>query len=57
MAFKVLTVTQLLGYGSSALPQVELEVVDRATACGAPLAMLTAAPAPLSSSVPFDVVP
>jgi CSLREA domain-containing protein len=57
VAFKVLSVTRLTGFGSSALPKVEVEVGDRNAACGAVLVMHSAAPAPVSSSVPFDVNP
>jgi CSLREA domain-containing protein len=57
VAFKVLSVTRLTGFGSSALPKVEVEVGDRNAACGAALVMHSAAPAPVSSSVPFDVNP
>lgn len=57
VAFKVLTVTQLLGQSSGALPQVLVEIVDPVAAFAGPLTFLADPPALISSSVPFDVVP
>jgi hypothetical protein len=57
VAFEVLTVSRLTGYGSAALPKVELRVLDRESSCGGRLQPFIDAPAPTSSSEPFDIVP
>jgi hypothetical protein len=57
VAFRVLSVTQLKGYSSSSLPKVDLEIKDASQVCAGPLELLANAPAPTSSSTPFDVKP
>lgn len=57
VAFQVLAVTELTGYSSSALPEVEILILDAETACGGPQTLFTDAPEPRSSSEPFDTVP
>ena len=57
VAFKVNSVTQLTGFSSSSLPKVEIEILDAVEVCEGPLTLFTDAPAPISSSEPFDVVP
>jgi len=57
VAFKVLDVTQLLGQSSSSLPKVLIEIVDPTVAFAGPLTLLTSAPEPVDSSIPFDIVP
>ena len=56
-AFEVENVTQLTGYSSGSLPKVEIEIRDAAEVCNGPLTLLSAAPAPTSSSQPYDTVP
>jgi hypothetical protein len=50
-------VSRLTGYSSSSLPKVSLTIRDATATCGGPLALFTDAPAPRSSSEPFDVDP
>ena len=57
VAFEVVSVTALTGWSSSALPQVEIEILDAEEVCGGPLELFTDAPEPDSSSEPFDVEP
>lgn len=57
VAFKVISATQLLGQSSSSLPQMLVEIVDPAIAFAGPLSFFVDAPTPISSSVPFDIVP
>ena len=57
VAFEVLAVTQLMGFSSSSLPQVEIEILDAGEVCEGPLSLFTDAPMPTSSSEPFDVLP
>ena len=57
VAFQVISVTELTGFSSSSLPQVEIEILDAEEVCGGALELLTDAPEPISSSEPFDVVP
>ena len=57
VAFKVLSVTQLTGFSSSSLPEVQIEILDANDVCGGPLEPFNQAPEPISSSEPFDVVP
>jgi hypothetical protein len=49
-------VTQLTGQSSGSLPKVEIRILDADTVCAGPLTLFDA-PAPISSSEPFDVVP
>jgi len=57
VAFEVLKVTQLTGFSDSSLPQVDIGILDANRVCEGPLELLTAAPEPISSSEPEDVVP
>ncbi|MBI4608338.1 MAG: hypothetical protein HY726_04950 [Candidatus Rokubacteria bacterium] len=57
VAFDVLAVTQLTGFSSSSLPQVEIRILDADEVCEGPLGLFVTAPEPTSSSEPFDVVP
>ena len=57
VAFEVLEVTQLQGYSSSSLPAVAITILDAAEVCDAEFDLLNDAPAPISSSEPFDVIP
>jgi len=57
VAFKVSSVTQLTGFSSSSLPEVEIEILDAEEVCEDPLKLFTDAPEPDSSSEPFDVIP
>jgi hypothetical protein len=57
VAFRVLSVMQLFGYSSSTLPQVEIEILDAVQLCMGPLTPFVDAPAPISSSLPFDIEP
>lgn len=57
VAFKVISVTQLLGQSSGSLPQVAIEIVDPTVAFAGTLTLFTNAPTPISSSFPFDIVP
>ena len=57
VAFKVSSVTQLTGFSSSSLPEVNIEILNADDVCGGPLALFTDAPDVVSSSEPFDVVP
>lgn len=57
VAFKVISVTQLMGQSSSSLPAVTIEILDPIAAFAGPLSFFLDAPAPVSSSVPFDIVP
>ncbi len=50
-------VTQLTGFSSSTLPQVDLTILDAPDVCAGTLELFTEAPVPISSSEPFDVVP
>jgi CSLREA domain-containing protein len=54
VAFRVLTSTPLVGHSSSALPEVEVEVLDAGIVCEDELRLFTDAPPPESSSLPFD---
>ena len=56
-AFEVEDVTQLTGYSSGSLPKVEIEIRDAAQVCNGPLDLLREAPAPQSSSEPYDTAP
>ena len=56
VAFEVLDVTQLTGQSSGSLPKVEIRILDADDVCAAPLTLFDA-PAPISSSVPHDVIP
>ena len=57
VAFEVISVTELTGFSSSSLPQVEIQILDAEEVCEGALELLTNAPEPISSSEPFDVVP
>lgn len=57
VAFKVLQVTQLTGQSSGSLPKVLIEIVDPVAAFAGPMTFLSSAPEPISSSIPFDIVP
>ena len=57
VAFEVLSVTKLVGFSSSSLPEVVVEILDADAVCEGPLTLLTDAPEPISSSEPFDVDP
>lgn len=57
VAFKVIAVTQLFGQSSGSLPAVTIEIVDPTAAFAGPLSLFLDAPAPISSSVPFDIAP
>ncbi len=57
VAFEVLSVTQLTGGSSSALPKVDIQILNANDVCEGALLLFTDAPAPTSSSEPFDVVP
>ena len=57
VAFEVIEVTELTGFGSGALPQVRIKILDAELVCEASLRLFTEAPVPTSSSVPFDTVP
>ena len=57
VAFQVRSVEPLLGFSSSSLPKVEIEILDAEVVCGSALTLFTAAPEPDSSSEPFDVTP
>jgi CSLREA domain-containing protein len=54
IAFRVLSSTPLFGHSSGSLPAVEVEVLDAGTVCEDELRLLTEAPEPESSSLPFD---
>ncbi len=57
-AFEVISVTELTGFSSSSLPQVQIEILDANEVCACDtLQLFTDAPEPISSSEPFDVVP
>ena len=56
-AFEVEEVTQLTGYSSGSLPKVEVEIRDTAEVCNGPLSLFSQAPAPTSSSQPYDIAP
>jgi len=55
VAFKVISVSQLFGFSSSSLPEVEIEILDAEDVCDEELELFTDAPVPISSSEPFDV--
>ena len=55
-AFEVVSVTKLDGFSSSSLPKAEIKILDAGEACAGPLGLFDA-PAPTSSSEPFDVDP
>ena len=59
VAFNVVSVTELKGFSSSSLPQVEIMILDAEVFCGPDhdLGLFTDAPDPISSSEPFDVTP
>jgi len=57
VAFKVISVTELIGHSDKSLPKVEIEILDADVICGGQLELLTDAPEPESSSEPEDVVP
>jgi hypothetical protein len=57
VAFRVIAVTRLYGASSSSLPEVQIEIQDASQVCAAPLRLFADAPAPTSSSVPFDIQP
>ena len=57
VAFRVLAAHRLFGYSSSSLPQVEIEILDAFQVCMGPLTPFIDAPAPISSSLPFDIEP
>ena len=57
VAFEVLSVTELVGFSSSSLPEVEILILDAETVCEGELSLFTEAPEPRSSSEPFDTVP
>ena len=57
VAFEVISVTQLTGFSSSSLPQVDIEILDAEVICEGELELFLDAPEPISSSEPFDVVP
>ena len=57
MAFEVISVTELTGFSSSSLPQVEIQILDAEEVCEGALELFTDGPEPISSSEPFDVVP
>jgi len=57
VAFEVLEVTRFVWGWPSALPRMKIRVLDAATVCAEPLSLLSAAPAPKSLLLPFDVVP
>ena len=56
VAFEVSSVTQSTG-SSSALPEVEIQILDADEVCEGAQNLFTDAPEPTSSSEPFDVVP
>jgi hypothetical protein len=56
VAFEVLDVTQLTGQSSGSLPKVEIRILDADQVCAGPLTLFDA-PAPISSSIPHDVIP
>ena len=57
VAFRVLSVTQLTGFSSSSLPEVDILILDAEAVCGGPVELFLGAPEPTSSSEPFDVAP
>ena len=57
VAFEVLSVTQLTGGSSSALPKVDIRILNANDVCEGALTLFTDPPEPISSSEPFDVVP
>ncbi len=60
VAFEVISVTELTGFSSSSLPQVEIKILDREEVCEEDHDLCTDdgdCPAPISSSEPFDVEP
>ena len=57
VAFRVLSVTARTDGSSSSLPKVDIKILNPEDTCAKPLAMLQGAPAPESSSEPFDVTP
>jgi hypothetical protein len=57
VALEVGSVTARGGPRRSALPRLEVRVLDSETVCAEALDLLGTAPAPLSSSRPFDVIP
>jgi hypothetical protein len=56
VAFEVLDVTQLTGQSSGSLPKVDIRILDADQVCAGPLQLFDA-PAPISSSIPYDVIP
>jgi hypothetical protein len=56
VAFEVLDVSRLTGQSSGSLPQVQIRILDADEVCAGPLSLFDA-PAPTSSSEPFDVDP
>jgi len=54
IAFRVGSVVPLVHLSSSSLPGVTIEILDADSVCGGPLGLFTDAPAPISSSAPFD---
>jgi len=59
VAIEVNSVTQVTGFSSSSLPQVEINILDADDVCEGQLELCTDedCPAPTSSSEPFDVEP
>ena len=57
VAFEVLSVTQLIGGSSSALPEVSLQIIDADTVCEGQLELFSDAPELFSASEPIDTVP
>jgi hypothetical protein len=57
VALQVEAVTRVFNGSSSTLPKITVRVVSARDVCAEPLKLLTDAPAPSSSSSPFDVNP
>jgi uncharacterized repeat protein (TIGR01451 family) len=57
VAFEVISVDQFIGGSSGSLPTVTLKILDADEVCAGPLTLFTEAPAPTSSSEPFDIDP
>jgi uncharacterized repeat protein (TIGR01451 family) len=57
VAFKVIEVKQAVGFSSSTLPLITVEIVDPCAAMAGPRALFLDAPEPASSSAPFDIAP
>jgi hypothetical protein len=57
VALEIVGVTKFTGGSSSSLPKLQVKILDADKLCAEPLLLLAQAPAPISSSEPWDVNP